>query len=119
MRQEKIEALHERTVEHHKSCFKALDPLEDNTLYDDFARKSYSYGLCDTKVEEFKKFIEDNDGKKMWESFSYLKSELANNWINYSCIQSGRDIDDAVEREIIRVWACRSNKHVNKTKRKA
>ena len=56
----------------------AVDPLEENALHNIFSGKSCSYGVRDTKIEEFKNYIEVDDGKKMWKAFSYLKSELAN-----------------------------------------
>ena len=98
MRQAKIEVLHKTMVEQYRSRLDAFNPLDDDTLHDDFAGKSYSYSLHDSKVEAFKKLIEESDGKKMWKAFSCLKSELVNHWLPHFSIQSGWDIDDAVER---------------------
>ncbi len=63
--------------------------------------------------------IEESNGKKMWKEFSCLKSELVNHWLPHFTIQSGWDIDDAVERARIHAWAHRANKNIKKMKRKA
>ena len=55
MRQAKIDVLHERMVEQNKSCLEALSTVNDDALHNDFSGKSYSCGLRDEKVEEFKK----------------------------------------------------------------
>ena len=65
MRQAKIEVLHEMMVEEHKLRLEAFDQVDNDTLHNDFSRKSYSCGLRDAKVEEFKKSIEESDRKKM------------------------------------------------------
>ena len=119
MRQAKMEVLHERMVEQYTSRLEAFNPLDDETLLTDFSGKSYSYSLRDSKVEGFKKMIEESDGKKMWKAFSCLKSELVNHWIPHFTIQSGWDIDDAVERVRMHAWAHRANKNIKKLNRKA
>ena len=50
--------LRERIVEQHKSRLDAFDPLQDDTLRNDFSGKSCSCGIRDAKVEGFKKRIE-------------------------------------------------------------
>ena len=78
MRQTKAEFLHERMVEHHRSHLDDFDPVSNEALHDDFSGKTYSHFLRDTKVEIFKKSIEESDGKKMWKVFTNLKSEIMN-----------------------------------------
>ena len=65
MRQAKIEASRERIVEQHEARLEAFDPLDDDTLHNNFSGESCSCSLRDTKVEELKKPIEESDGKKM------------------------------------------------------
>ena len=48
-----------------------------------------------------------------------MKSELVNHWLPHFTIQSGWDIDDAVERVRMHAWAHRANKNIKKLNRKA
>ena len=119
MRQAKIEVLHERMVEQYRSRLDVFDPVSDEALHDDFSGKSYTFTLRDCKVEIFKQSIEESDGKKMWKAFTNLKSELVNHWLPHFSIQSGWDLDDAVERVRMHAWAHRANKNIKKNNRKA
>ena len=52
-------------VEQYKSRLEAFDPLSDESIGEDFTGKSYAFTLRDSKVEAFKKSIDESDGKKM------------------------------------------------------
>ena len=47
-------------------------------LDEDFSGKTYAFTLRDTKVEVFKKSIEEGNIKQMWKCFTNLKRKLVN-----------------------------------------
>ena len=119
MSQSKVEVLHHRMVEQYKVRLEEYNPVCDDNLHDNFTGRSYAFTLRDNHVEVFKKLIEETDGKKMWKAYTNLKSELVNHWLPHFRIQSGEDLDDAVERVRMHAWAYRANRNIKKNNRKA
>lgn len=96
-----------------------FDPVCSDHLHCDLMGKSYYFTLRDNLVEAFKRAIIECDGKKMWKTFTCLKSELVNHWLPHFEYTSGDDVDDAVERVRMHAWAYRANKSIKTNNRKA
>ena len=115
MRQAKIETLYKKMIEQYRARLADFDPCSDENLRVNYSHRSYAFSLRDVHVEAFKASIEETNGKKMWNTFMNLKSELVNHWLPHFKVQSGEDLDDAVERVQVHAWAFRANRIIKKT----
>ena len=114
MRQSKMETLYERMIEQYRARLEDFDPCSDENQRVNYSGRSYAFTLRDIHVEAFKASIVETNGKKMWNAFMNLKSELVNHWLPHFKVQSGEDLDDAVERVRVHAWAFRANRIVKK-----
>ena len=119
MRQAKVEVLQIRMAEQYKSRLLEFNPVSDENIRGFFTGKSYAYSLRDRYVEDFKKSIDDIDGKKMWKWFTNIKSEKVNHWLPHLKLNSGEDFDDALERVRCHAWAYRANRAIRRQNKKA
>ena len=119
MPQARVEVLYERMAKQYKMRLEEFNPVSEDNVHHNFNGKSFAFTLCDAQVKAFKKFIEDAVGKKMWKIYTNLKSELVNHWLPHFKVQSGEDVDDAVERIRMHAWAYHANCNIKKNNRKA
>ena len=79
-----------------------------------------NFSVRELLVDDFKRLIGVStlDGKKIWAGYQYIKSEIMNHWLPHFEIKSCEQVDDAVERVRIHVWAYRANRTIKAQNKK-
>ena len=110
MPQTKLEALHERALKEYICHLSAFNHVSNNNSVI-FSGSSFSFTIRKSFIEQFKEEIkaETVSGKKIWTGYNYIKSEIVNHWLPHFEIKSGENVDDAMERVRMHVWAFRTN----------
>ena len=113
--QSRLPVLWSRMIDEYKVRLDNFDPCSDESN-EIFSGKSYCFHLRDPFVELFKRSIRlfDSDGKKTWDAFNNTKSELVNHWMPHFKMDSGWDLDDAVEHVRKHGWVYCANRNIKK-----
>ena len=117
--QSKLDVLQDSAHKEYEARLAMFDPTCDD-VKTFFSGHSFSFTVRDTVIEEFKNEIASNKttGKKIWQGYVYIKSEIMNHWLPHFEMKSGESLDDAIERVRMHVWAYRANRTIIKNNKK-